>query len=270
MQIETPFDVMAETYDLDFTWSKIGALQRGKVRELILPFFEKGKKNATILEMNCGTGEDAVWLASMGHRVVATDASEKMIEKTFEKKYRFGLRDNNLEIEQCSLQDLGVRYQGRKFDFIFSNFGGINCIRREEVNELAAKLSGLLAPGGRIALVVMSRFCLWESAYYFAQGKWKTAFRRSQHQQTLLVGENSLRFYHYSPLEIKKMFAPYFASIGCFPVGLLIPPSYLEQHFSTRPSLLNTLNRLENRLNRIQLFSRWADHYCILFKKTGS
>jgi ubiquinone/menaquinone biosynthesis C-methylase UbiE len=270
MQIESPFDMMAETYDLDFTWSKIGGLQRGKVRELLFPFFDEGRKDAAILEMNCGTGEDAVWLSRLGHRVVATDASAKMIEKASEKKYRSGIADDRLQIVQCAFQDLAQRFQGGKFDWVFSNFGGINCLQAGEIGKLAANLNGLLVPDGMIALVVMSRFCLWETAYYTFLGQWKTAVRRSRRDQSLVVGGYSLPFYHYSPREMKKIFHPHFTCIGCFPVGLLIPPSYLEQHFSTKPSLLNALDRWESRLNHYQLLSRWADHYCILFKKTKS
>ena len=38
-------------------------------------FLDNNKLN--ILELNCGTGEDALWFAKQGHKVLATDLSEK-------------------------------------------------------------------------------------------------------------------------------------------------------------------------------------------------
>ena len=72
------FDIAATTYDNTFTYSKIGKLQRNLVYEhlsKILPI----DHNLDILEINCGTGHDAIWLANQGHRVLATDISSEMI-----------------------------------------------------------------------------------------------------------------------------------------------------------------------------------------------
>ena len=55
----------------------IGRAQRGAVWEILLDIFEEG---AHILELNCGTGEDALFLARHDMSVVACDASEGMIQ----------------------------------------------------------------------------------------------------------------------------------------------------------------------------------------------
>ena len=54
------FDSLAAKYDDLFTRSVIGRAQRGAVWEALVDRFEPG---AHILELNCGTGEDAVYLA---------------------------------------------------------------------------------------------------------------------------------------------------------------------------------------------------------------
>ena len=51
---------MAGDYDSLFTATIIGALMRKAVWARCAARFQPGQK---VLEMNCGTGEDALWLA---------------------------------------------------------------------------------------------------------------------------------------------------------------------------------------------------------------
>src|ERR1700684_152928 len=71
------FDLLAEEYDTEFTRTLVGRAQRDAVWNVLDRHFKAGQR---MLELNCGTGEDAVHLAHRGIRVVGCDASEKMIE----------------------------------------------------------------------------------------------------------------------------------------------------------------------------------------------
>src|SRR5208282_6229160 len=71
------FDRAAGSYDELFTRSTIGQAQRKQVWERLLRVFAPGER---ILELNCGTGEDARFLARQGRSIVACDASMEMIE----------------------------------------------------------------------------------------------------------------------------------------------------------------------------------------------
>jgi len=71
------FDELAAGYDADFTAGAIGSLLRAAVWRRLGARFAAGDR---VLELNCGTGEDAVHLASRGVRVLATDASAAMLE----------------------------------------------------------------------------------------------------------------------------------------------------------------------------------------------
>ena len=72
------FDIASAQYDTAFTFSKIGKAQRKMVFKYLNPILTQRQK-LSILELNCGTGEDAIRFAQLGHHVLATDISEGMI-----------------------------------------------------------------------------------------------------------------------------------------------------------------------------------------------
>ena len=124
--MQQAFDTIAEEYDTSFTHSIIGRAQR----EIVWSYLEKTlpkNNNLNILELNCGTGEDALWFAKKGHKVLATDISEKMLEIAKQKiaNAGFGSSVQTLQIDIKDIADVQIK---EKFDLIFSNFGGINCL----------------------------------------------------------------------------------------------------------------------------------------------
>jgi ubiquinone/menaquinone biosynthesis C-methylase UbiE len=122
MLLESPFDILAETYDSDFTKSSIGKLQRKRVGKLLTPVLQSYNKPLKILEINCGTGEDALHFAEMGHTIIATDASEVMIGKSQQKLYGSKINKGQIKFVQCSFDCLPDHFKNEKFDLIFSNF----------------------------------------------------------------------------------------------------------------------------------------------------
>src|SRR5262252_5544078 len=71
-----PFDEAADRYDQVFTNSTIGRAQRMSVWEELAKTFHSGDQ---ILEIGCGTGIDASYLAERGVHVLACDSSPKMV-----------------------------------------------------------------------------------------------------------------------------------------------------------------------------------------------
>ena len=82
--MQSPFDKIAPVYDELFTNTAIGKMQRN----IIYNYMDESlstNQQINILELNCGTGEDAVYFAKKGFGVVATDVSEEMLKITEEK-----------------------------------------------------------------------------------------------------------------------------------------------------------------------------------------
>src|SRR5437879_10338773 len=73
---DQPFDAVADAYDDTFSNSSIGRAQRRMVWMETDRTFHPGQR---VLEINCGTGIDALHLAARGIEVVACDSSPRMI-----------------------------------------------------------------------------------------------------------------------------------------------------------------------------------------------
>jgi ubiquinone/menaquinone biosynthesis C-methylase UbiE len=265
----TPFDMIAKNYDADFTNSAIGKLQRNKVWACLEPLLIEKNQRLKILEINCGTGQDALQLAGIGHSVVATDASSAMIEIAKEK-----IREQHSDITLqpqfmvCSFASLHEKLAPQKFDLVLSNFGGLNCISKKEIVALGQQLFSLLTEKGRLVVIVMGNCCLWEIVHYCSRAKFSMAFRRFNTKVDFSAGGQSMPVYYYSPGTLQNLLAPEFVLQQQLPVGLFIPPTYLENKFLNKPRHLARLSRWEEKLSHPRL-SFLADHYCSIFKRNS-
>jgi SAM-dependent methyltransferase len=249
----SPFDAMAADYDRSFTASAIGQRMRAAVWRRLEAAFAPGDR---VLELNCGTGEDAVHLAGRGVRVVATDASPAMLAVTRAKVERAGLAER-VEVAQLSIEDLPHHFAGR-FDGVLSNFGGLNCV--DDLQGVARGLAGALRTGGRALLCVMGPAVPWEWGWYLARGEPGKALRRLRRGGAAWRG---LTIRYPTIGATRRAFAPHFAQRRVAAIGALVPPSYAEAWAARHPRLLAALDRCERRLEAVPPLPWLADHYLI-------
>ena len=180
-----PFDAVADDYDASFTDTAVGRLHRASVWRHLDRVLEPSSK---ILELGCGTGEDALRLAERGHRVLATDASTAMLDRARKKIAEAG-RDDRVAFARLDLGAVGGEPDpaDAPFDAVFSNFGALNCI--EDCRELGRVLHRWTRPGARAVLVVMGPFCLWETVWYALRLRPRTATRRWRDGREARVGD---------------------------------------------------------------------------------
>lgn len=222
-----------------------------------------GTRKYSILELNCGTGEDAVFFASRGHRVVATDISEEMLEQALAKVRSAGL-ERMVEVRPLDIRDPGDHLAGESYDMVFSNFGGLNCVAPGELTGLSDKLARSLTPRGRFVAVVMGKNCLWESFYFFSKGQWNKVFRRNTRESIpVMVSGHRVDTWYYDPADFASRFRDQFRRKRLLPLGFFLPPSYLEHAMHRRPALLNMLDTLEGAATNAAFLAYFSDHYII-------
>lgn len=253
MKPQPAFDAYAEGYDSAFTQTHIGRLQRQQVWQALQSHLTSPKD---ILEVNCGTGADAIQLAQAGHRVLATDLSKKMIEVA---KSKVAQLDQTLDLrfETADFLQLPTIVGQKKFDLVFSNFGGLNCINTADTIQFSRNCYQLLRPGGILFLIYISKACTWERLYFSYQGnKEKASRRKTNGPVTSQVEGHPVSIWYYSTTELATLYSQYFTLEDQFPIGLLVPPSYLEPLFTKRKFLLQTLGGMD----RVLRFKGWADY----------
>lgn len=257
-----PFDHIASTYDSLFARSAIGQFQRKKVWKYIEGVLPE-LKGFEMLELNCGTGEDSVLFGEGGFNLVATDISEEMLKVTEKKAEQFSMQ-HKISSHFLDLDTFNETLFDKKFDLVFSNFGGVNCINPESLQTLFTRLPAILNPGGRFIGVVMPKFCAWETIFFLLRFQFRKAFRRFSSRQAFcdLHGPNAKTWY-YQPSQIKSWSKDNFKLISLQPIGLALPPAYLERFFTVRKRWLTRLNGIEKRFTKSPFLSAMADNYII-------
>jgi len=259
--MNSSFDSAAANYDTSFTFSVIGKMQRHFVYQHLSSFL-KSAQPKTILEINCGTGEDALWLANQDYWVTATDQSEKMITVAQTKGH-----SENLIFKKVAIEELSDQFTTCSFDCVFSNFGGLNCLSKTVVGTFFKNASALVPKNGVLFLVIMPKNTLWETFYFLTKGNLKEAFRRFKGPAIANVDGEKVTTYYYNPKEIVTLASPYFKLKQIHPIGFFVPPSYLEPFFKNKPKWISKLNQLEAKITNSRFLAQYADHYIITFEK---
>jgi SAM-dependent methyltransferase len=239
----TPFDKIASNYAGLWDNTNVGRLQRDAVWRYVSRYFHAGD---TILDLGCGAGDDALRFALKGIKVVGIDESSAMVGIA---------RMRGVDARVCSIEDAGSLRTG--FDGAISNFGALNCVA--DLGALREPLSQLIAPGGYLALCVMTRFCLWETFWYLLHGDLRRAVRRWQGSAQSSLG---LKVHYPGAKAIVRAFAPAFTLVETAGIGILVPPSFVH---NLSGELLRRLDRIDRRI--ASWFAAIGDHRILVFRR---
>lgn len=246
------WNVAAETYDQDFTNTIIGQLWRDAVWLELDRTFHSGQR---ILELNCGTGIDAVHLADRGIRVLACDISPRMVELARKRATTSEVRDR-LDFRSVATEMIGVLEKDGPFDGAFSNFSGLNCV--EDLPGVTRDLACLLKPGARILLCMLGQFSAWESLWSLVHGNRKRSFQRFQR------GNGPIKVQYPSRKQIERVFSPHFSLRRWKGIGVALPPSYMEHWARRFPHLTMALAWVDNVIGKVSLLRSMGS--CILLE----
>lgn len=260
-----PFDAVALQYDDTFTSSSIGAAQRGAVWREIEKVFHPGDR---VLEIGCGTGVDACFMAERGMHVVACDSSSQMIAVAARRFQEKGLQ-HLVQPLLLPAEQLSTLSAADKFDGAFSNFGAMNCV--EDLTQFARTLAERLRPGAIALLCWMGPSCFWEMGWYLAHGNRQKAFRRLNRDGiSAKIADGAFVQVRYPAVrEIAREFAPEFRVESIHGIGVTVPPSYVEAWARRHPRLLALGERADGILGRVPGIRLLADHILVRLERNG-
>jgi SAM-dependent methyltransferase len=237
------FDGVAPTYDRAWSQSPAGRVQREAVWRELTKVFRAGDH---VLDLGCGTGDDAEWLASRGIRVTGIDPSTEMVQRARAKGVA------------ATVGDISVATGS--FDGVLSNFAALNCVA--DPGSLREPLSSLVRSGGHVALCMFGKVCAWEAFWYGLQFDWQRATRRwgaMTRSKSLGVG-----VYYPSVAEVGAALEPEFIFLRSAGIGLLTPPSYVRG----LPSVaVDAMGALDRGLTLVPGLRSLCDHQLLVFQR---
>ena len=257
------FNKQAPLFDNLYTADTIIAYKRKRVRQHVLQYLQPG---SSILELNAGTGDDAIFFARRGHTVHATDISEKMLDLLSTKTKQLALH-SSISHELRSYTDLDKLANKGPYDLVFSNFAGLNCTH--ELSKVLQSFDDLMKPGGYVTLVILPKFCLWEFLLLF-KGKFKTAFRRLRGSSKAHIEGKFFRSSYYNPSFIREHLKDSFEMKSLEGLCTIVPPSYIQGFAEKHPKIYRSLAKKENKWKKTWPWKLIGDYYIItLQKNTG-
>ncbi len=257
--ISEAFSRTAEKYDAFAVDHPNQTRMRNKVYSHLARLAPRGSR---ILELNCGTGTDAVELARRGYTVHATDIAAGMLNRLRSKVSDLGLQDQ-VTVEERSFLSL-LDTPGAPFDAVFSDLGGLNCI--SDLSPVIRQLPAVLKPDGVVTWVLMPHICLWEIAEVF-RGHPRIAFRRfapgavRSHLEGLYFD-----VYYFSPRQTIRWFGDDFELIALEGLSVITPTAESKNFAKRHPRVYSALSWLDDRLAPHWPWNGWGDFYIASFR----
>jgi len=256
------FTQQSIVFDTLYAGNSIVHYKRKRVRDHLLQHL---LPQSRILELNAGTGDDAIFFAQLGHFVHATDIAIGMQQKLKDKvaAQQLTMQVSN---ELCSFTELGRLKDKGPYDAIFSNFAGLNCTG--ELETVLDSFDALLKPGGTVVLVMLPPFCFWETALLL-KGKFKTATRRffSGAGRKAKIDGAAFTCWYYAPHDITSRLKGKFDLLAIEGLCTIVPPSYIENFPEKYPGVFSWLCKMEDRLKNKWPWKYTGDYFIISLKK---
>ena len=259
--ISLAFDSIAECYDDIFTETLVGRAQRNAVWNSLTEAFSPADR---VLELNCGTGEDGLFLARRGTSVIACDASPAMIAVARRRKSQEASQAK-IQFEVLPSENILEMESGAPFDGAFSNFSGLNCVA--DIQPVARSLGKLVRPGGRVLICLSSRFCAWETLWFLSRMNVSKAFRRFSGRTIASLNGVSIPVWYPSIRRLRKAFSDWFQLRSIRAVGLFVPPSYVEPFIRRHESLISLFRSLDRALAGLPFLRCVGDHVLLDFER---
>jgi SAM-dependent methyltransferase len=263
------FDAVAADYDAVYgaEGNAVMTWMRQESLALLEAAFPPGSR---LLEVGCGTGDEALYLARRGHAILATDISPAMAAETRAKARAVGLAAQVTALA-VPAGGLAALRPPQPFDGAYASFGALNC--EPDLGAVAANLARLLRPSGRFVCSVMARWCPFEVAWFLLHARPRAAVRRLRRgwQSMPVAGaagnQITVAARYLSAGDVARVFRPAFTLERVVSLPLLLPPPYLDDVFRRHRRLFHSLERWERRLRERWPWRTMGDHVALVLRR---
>ncbi len=255
LQLSTEFwNTAAGRYEQVFTGTSVGKMWRDSVWRELDSRFEPGSR---VLELNCGTGIDAIHLAHRGVSVLACDISPRMIELARTEAIATPVF-SRLDFRVLATEHLAALGTSESFDGAFSNFSGLNCVR--DLSAVSRNLARLLRPGASLFLCMVGDRPALGTLWRLIQANHKSFLQ----SRASAPHKAAVKVFSPSRKQIVDAFAPDFTVRRWKGIGIAVPPSYMEEWASQYPAFTSRLNRIDQLISGFPVFRSLGS--CTLFE----
>lgn len=258
------YDALAARYDRIPEENRINRILRARSLGRLRAIFRPGQH---VLEIGCGTGDEAIELAALGLRILAVDPSPEMVRIARAKAEARGVGDR-VTFREASARDIGsIPWGTSRFDGAYASF---SLAYEPDLRPVAAALHGLLRPGATLAVSLPSRVCLSEWVASLAAMKPSMAGRRLRPWHGHKVGEFSVPIRSYTPTGLARAFAPAFVLLRWEAMTCLVPPPSMNRVFERLDGLADAIERADAVLRGMRVFRSVGDHFLAELRHAAS
>jgi ubiquinone/menaquinone biosynthesis C-methylase UbiE len=122
----------------------------GRPQKEFVEMVRRGELTGSVLDIGCGTGENALFYAAEGHEVWGIDSVPRAVEKAKEKAVERGVPVHFVVLDALHLTSLN-----RKFDTA-TDSGLFHTLPDQDRPVYANQLAAILSPGGRYFMLCFS------------------------------------------------------------------------------------------------------------------
>jgi len=255
------YDALAGRYDALPRENRINAYMRRASLAALTGTFRSGMR---VLEIGCGTGDEALALAERGVDVIGIDASEGMVLRAREKAEETGAskRVSFFRMDAREVGELAADLRGR-LDGAFASF---SLAYEPDLRPVAAGLHELLAADAPLLASVPSRVCFVELLAACAVLRPSLPGRRLRPWHDHKVGDAAVPIRTFTPETLAAAFAPEFALVGIDGLAALVPPAYTNRAYARLDGLADGIEAIDARIRTRFPFRYVGDHFLARFR----
>jgi SAM-dependent methyltransferase len=267
--LATRFDKAAKLYDAAYgpaTDSGSGSAYMDWLHtQHLATLREVFPEGASLLDIGCGTGEEALALVQEGFSVLGIDVSPAMVRQAQTKAAVYGIK-RGVSFRTLAAGQLSQLDERGPFQGAYSSLGALNT----ELNlpTVAEQLHDLLEPDAAFVATVMSRRCLYETLRNLLRGKPGQTRKRPTNWEESRAGAGGVRapVRHYAPDDFAAIFAPHFTPEATYAFPLWLPPLHMQDTYNTQPEDFGWLKTWDRRMRGWPGFRAWGDHFTMVLR----